>query len=944
MAERVEIVGPYGERGSVDAADIPAVLEQHGRVATEAELREEQFGGSGAAGAFALGALDAATMGGFTAGAAQVGKWTGNREGVEEAIRGLKETNPIANALGTAVPLVAAPEIGAEEAIANLLPKASSGLGKAAAWAVPKLVTGTGEMAWIEGSQGVSEDLLDHDLAAESFYTHALKPETLYGGLLNVGIAGGFKTLGKLTGLGKAGEAAAADAKSIDDIVQAVQEGGGTSQEASAAIRKVQEMANQRAQLPVGKRAALDGPVESYIKAQAKGDEAVARRLTRHYRDGKNALDALDQELTGYAQKADGHLTSLINDLSSLEDARLGLKHQAIRQAADPATIVQASDAANRWVRELRAVLDKPAMPPAPPPLESYTKKVLSEWKRQGVKPPTDPAALESFTSRAQDFAAASHASDLVAYEEQVAKLMADREALVDPEIRRLFGDPATRVGFSTKDQGKLLSLLNDVQREVAAGRKVGGQEGMARIFTAVDDSRAIVGHMASFGKLTSDAAKMLERHIYNNRLRPLLEDSNIWGSKLADLQAANNEAVSHSIQAIGEVKRSFFGSLDSIDGQKVFVPKGRTKSFIEGLGHPDGSSEFTEAAVRRVTESARARGAAMLKTMDLPPQVRATIARAQKAAGELDSLLDTAKTAATDAREIRGLKAREGLHGMHGVLGTLATGAVDLVTNPTKTLEWLGKFRKAEGAVRGLFSKESKGFLKGEAVPNVKPMLGEAEKKAAIQSIADVQKYQTDSRYLAVSIKNVLGDMVHSTPKLASAVAMTIARGALALAKRAPQPLPPRFTDPPGEARYANGALERYWRDKQLVERPPVVMQLMRSGQLHQEDIGLMQEVVPRLFAQMQLQLELDMMAEREQGKLRGMSYQEQISLAWMLGRPLDPTMEPGFISAMQQSAAEDPMNQAAIGKSAMGGGRPSKLENIDLERYSTLEEKLEA
>lgn len=973
---RVQVVGPLGERGSVDMADLPAFIAQHGRVATQDELNKETFDASqqskygGLAGALttgALGAVDTATLGGGTALLSQIGKDFGKAREMETALRGLKEQNPIAHALGSAAPLVAAPELGGEEAAAQLI-QGEGALANAARWALPHLYQGTAESAWIEGGQGISEDILDHDLSAESFYVHAFKPETLYGGLLNVGAAGGFKALSKLTRrlgsqlAGRAGEAVATDARAIEDIVKSVQEAGGTSQEADQAISHLQAMTVNRAELPVEERPWLDRQVDPYIKRMAPTPD-VARQYTRIYRDGKNVLDKLDDEMAAHSVKADEHMTSLVNDLTQMEDARLALKFQSIRKAADPDTIVPAADVANQWVRELRATLEPPNLPPRPAPPEAHLKQVLKEWKSQGVKVPQDPQAAEAFMEKAKMFAEASHASAMADHQAEVARLMQEREALVDPEIRRMFGDPSTRVGFSQRDRGKLVSLLNDVQREVNAGRKMGGQEGAARIFTAIDDSRAIVGHMAKFGRLTSDSAKMLERYVYNNRLRPMLEDSNIWGPKLAQLQSLNNDAVTHSIQAIGDLKSKFFGTIDNAAGRPIYTPNGNTKRFLEQLGRPDGINDFAEQTVRRVTESARARGAAMLQTMDLSPEMRSTILRSQRSAKALEELMDQAKLTAADAREIKAMKAREAHNGSQGILGGIATvaaahilgpiggGAVaagrvafNIAKNPVKTLEWISQFRKAQHAVQKGAAEESQGFLKGHKVPTVKKALSAAEREAAIRSIADVQRYQADPRNLAMAIKDSVGDMVEHTPKLAGALAQTMARGALALAKRAPAPLPPRFSDKPDDVRYANGALEKYWHEKQIVERPQVVLQLMRSGQLHQEDIQLMQEVVPHILSQNQSTFEKDLMTAKKKGELRGMSYQEQLSLSWMLGRPLDSSQDPGFVMSMQQSAASDPTNQGAIGQAAAGGGRPSKLNNINLERYQTLEERLEA
>lgn len=946
----VPIVGPDGRMHAVPDGGAQEAVRLGGRVATPQELQELQYGGlGGEAQAALLGAAETATMGGSTALLAEGGVLAGGQSGrrsVEEYLRNIERTNPLAHTLGEAAPLLLAPEAGGEELAAGLL-KSESAMARAARWAAPHFARGAVETAAIEGSQGISEDLLDHDLAAESFYVHAMKPETLYGGLLNVGVAGGFKGLGKLTSSmgrqagGRVGEIAANDALLFDDVVRSVQAAGGTSDEAAAAIRDVQSLASRRAALPAESRAMVDSGAEALIKAHAGGNADKARQLTRIYRDGVRVAETLDDEMTGLARQADTHLTAIANDMAEMERGQFGLKQQNIQQLADPTRIQAAADAANSWLRELRATITPLELPPPPrmgkvPKLEALEKRYLK-----------DPTLT---SEQAKQFALAEHtavarqaeetlAREMAAHEAEVARLTAERAQLIDPEIQRLIGyDPATRVGVANKDLRALQKLLLDSQREIAAAVKQGGQEGASRLFTVIDDSKRVVGKYAKFGTENHAAAKQLERYLYQNRLQPMLEDSNLWGSRLAEMQAETNKAFHESFDAVTGLRNRFMGSLESPNGARRYTPKGDTKGFLERLGTYENG--FDEQLVSRAADAARTRGAAMLKTMELPAATRAAIERAGQNAAELEKLLEKARTTASDAREIKALKAREGSGGPGGIVGKL----LGFATSPAQSLQMLGQFRAAETEVRKLLARESTGFLKGEAVPPVKPMLQGAERKAAIQSIRDVQRYQTDPRALAVAIKDTLGDMPNASPQMASAVATTIARGVLALAKRAPQPLPPRFTEKPGEERYASGELERYWRDKQLVERPPVVMQLMRSGQLHQEDITLMKEVIPRLFAQMQMQLELDVQKARESGGLRTMTYQEQIALSWMLGRPLDATQDPSFVAAMQQSAMNDPMNQAAFGKAAMGGGRPSKANNVNLEQYKTLQEQLEA
>ncbi len=953
----VNVTGPDGVIYDIPDGSVPEAVRRGGKVTTQAELQEFRHGGiAGALGTGTLAAVDTITRGGGTAALAEGGVIAGGQEGrlaVEDRIRQLKQTNPIANTLGAVAPLALAPEVGGE-ALAGRAFAGEGALSGFARWAAPHAARGIVETAALEGAQGVSEDILDHSLSAESFYVHSMKPEVLLGGLLNVGAAGVFKGLGKLTGsMGKAiggrvGEVAANDASAYENIVRGVQAGGGTSDEAMSAIKNIQAMAEHRAALPVEERKLYDPLVDSLIKQASKGDAALSRQLKTLAKNGSNTFDLLDKEIIGHAKVVDSAVTDIVSDLNTMERAQFGLKHKEMQRLADKSRMPLAADAANRWLDELEATIVRPDVPPAPN-LKTITRRVAKEMPG---------AAPEAITAEG----IARHAADQAAHEAEVAELFAAREAKVDPVIREMFGDPATRVGFASRDLSKLESMLQKTRREVKLAIR---EQDAGRLFAAMDDSKRIVGGMAKFGGKDLGVAQQFEQHIFETRLRPMLEDSNLWGQGLADLQKVNNEAFAGTMRAVNDFKRQFMSST----GLNTFAAKpGPMQTFVENLGHANNYE--AERLVASLADAARGRSAAMLKTMDLPPNVAAAVERAGKRATELERELGKATVTASDARQIRELKAREVASGksMTGQIGAYAGGAIGgalggfvggsagaaaggimgklmgFAAAPAKAMEAVGNFRRAEAGVRKWMSGESKDFLKGTKVPLVKPMLGEAERKAAMQSIEDLKVYGGDPQKLGARIQGMLGDMAETAPKMAAAITTTVARGMIALAIRAPQPLPARFTDKPGEQRYASGALEKFWHEKRLVESPTVIMQLMRSGQLHQEDLTLAKEVLPRLVAEMQSTLERDLMDAKARGGLRSMTYQEQLSLSWMLGRPLDVTQSPEFAMAMQASAANDPMNQAAFGKAAMGGGRPSKLDNINLERFETLQERLES
>lgn len=1012
----VAIRSPTGQLVAVPKEQAAKAQEMGGKVLSPQDMNEVLHGGVGDMWkAFGLGAAETATQGGSTALLAEGGVLAGGQTGrksVEDEIRAIEKTNPIAHTLGEVAPLLLVPEAGGEELAASLVGRGEGLAARAGRFALPEFARGAAETAAIEQGKGISEDILDHDLAAESFYIHSMKPETLYGGLLNVGVSGAFKGFGKLTSslgrqaAGRAGEVAAADAKSIEETIRAVQMGGGTSEEASAAIRDMQGMAERRAILPTAEKRTMDKAVEPFIQAHAKGDPNVARQYRRIYLEGSKVTENLDNEMTTLARQADTHIASMTNDLAVAQRAQFGLKYKNVRELAEASSMPAAADAANKFLDELDAIANPIVAPPPAKTAAMYERELLGALKRpkgtrqiplseieertpwsvdktarirkgmdEGAKlPPVSLSpmedgsyaindgihrvaearargltSIEAKTSAAETVTDAMRAriratAESLAEREaqtrmaEVARLQAERLNRIDPVIREtIAADPVLAVGIANKDLTALQNVLGNMRKEIRAAIREGGQEGVARIHTALDAGKRIIGG----NKVFSDNAAMgkaLRRWVYENRLQPMLEDSNIWGTRLADMQATTNKAFSDNNDAVMALRQRFTGKFGHDKGMPIYVNTTPSKGFLEKLGTYENG--FDEEVVTKAIDAARVRGQAMQKTMDLPPQVVAAIQRAGESANKLEATLTQARQIAEDARSIKALRAREGSSPIGGITGKL----VELAVAPGRSLEFLGHFRKAEGAVRDFVSKESSSFVKGGPPPAApfKRTLSAGEREAAQKTIQDLQKYQTDPRNLALELKTMLGDMPSASPVMASAVAQVVARGVLALAKRAPQPLPPRLNDKPGEVRYASGELEKFWREKQLVEQPKVIAQMMRSGDLRQEDMNLAKEVIPRIIAQMQMQLERDILDARKKGALRTMSYQEQLNLSWMLGRPVDASQEPGFISAMQSSAANDPMNQAALGMSAMGGGRPSSSSKSVTEPYETLETRL--
>lgn len=958
----VAVVDRSGKAFAVPESQVKEAQRQGAHVAGHEELAQVLHGSPVDQTKTALlGAANTVTMGGATAALSEAGVLSGGQEGrghVENELRGLNEANPISRMVGETAPLLLAPEAGGEELMSQLGVRGQGIASSALRFALPQFARGVAETGYLQGTAGISDDLLDHDMSAQSFYMHAATPETVFGGLLNVGVATGFAGLGKLTSKlgskwgGALGEAAADDVGAYEGVVKSVQGAGRSSDEAQSIVKELSAVSEGRSVASTPEQKAIsDRAADAVISRFAKGDPDIERQLRMMYSEGRRVSESLDVKMDGHAKEIEGHAVDLVNKLEAGERYRSGLRQSEIQKYADPTKVTAAADAANSINDLLDALTRSPIEPPHVEGQEYFEKEIAKEWRKQGTKPPKDEMQLASYNERKTAFAEAARESALAEREAEVVKLHEEHRARIPQDIAELHGyDPATRLGMDPGQMGALQSQVSRARNEIkAALASSSPMEAHARLVTVIDDQRKLIGQMGGFGKpgaYSGSAAKRLEQHIYETRIRPVLEDSNIVGDNLSDMFAQTNKAVSETIKAPQAFREAFMSSVESGEhGQPIYRGKGGLggaspfRTFVEGLERAPGSS-YAEDIVQRTADAARARGNAMLKTMDLSASQKADIVGAIRSADAMEAAISKARETASDARDIRLMKQRETAAGTGGVIGKMLSAA----TSPARTMETLANLRQIEVKARNELAEQSQKFFQGNREPSVKLSLGEVERKAANESIQKVKQYASDPRSLALSIKPILGDMPETAPNVASAIAVTFARGAMALSKRAPSPMPRRFSDKDGDPpRYANGELEKYWRNKTIVENPKILMTMFRSGQISQDDAELFQEVLPRVYAQMQMQLEKDIVTARDKGGLQKMSYQEQLALSWMVGHPLDATQDPSFIMAMQQSAASDPVNQGAIGAGAAGGGRPSALANINLERYETLQERME-
>lgn len=875
----VPVVGADGKFYAVPEASVSEALRQGGKVATPEQLQEHEYGESGGKlTAGALGAAETLTLGGSTAAMAEGGVLLDGQRGrraVEDQIRQYERTNPISHVVGEALPLFLQPEMVSEAG--PLI--AGEGLGaRAVNFAVPRLVEGATQEAVVQGSQGTSEDLLNHNFTAQSFLSHAATPEVLIGGVANVGV--GALLHGAGSGMRKllSSESKAAlttearltidDALAAEHVTAAAQKSGRTSDEAASMFGDMQTFAQQAAADPA--RASF---VEKVAKAHARmvsgGSADVERALNRAYAEAADRFQGAERILDRTAKEATEHSDALFRGVSKMNDLQFGLKPQTVQKLVDPARFTSQVDAALGLRAEIGKMID---------------------------------AASSSVDVRTPD-----------------VKRVWDTVQKLDGAIADAVDVNAAALGTKAADSAS--------------------REAAAKLYLALDDTKRVIGRAARFGQEGKDGGAQLAEAIYEQRLRPVLEDQALWGSDLGKMQAQTNAAFADGFAATQRYQQMLGQVLETPGGRKLYsTDRMRMRGVLSELEHAVSDGDITglrAEVVQRVVDSTRARAQSMVDTMALKPAEVAELKKTVEAANRLESTMKRAQSEAADARTLKELKSRESSSGGLNIIKTL-TGAV---TSPVHAQQVLAGLQSVEAKVRKVISSDAKAFVSGERIMPTARAATAASRESVERAMVDLQTAASTPAILKERVARLVKGIVDVDPNASAAVAVTAARIVNYLASEIPPPLAPRFLET--KPRWAPQDVDDFARKLDMAMRPLTVFEKMQSGRLHHDEQKVLTTVYDELYQEMQTSLMKEYRTAKEKGYLKKLTAQEREMMSFMMEAPLEAHQQPAFVARMQEAAMSDPNAQGAVGAQAAGKGRPRRT-NLKFEDLRTESEKI--
>lgn len=523
---------------------------------------------------------------------------------------------------------------------------------------------------------------------------------------------------------------------------------------------------------------------------------------------------------------------------------------------------------------------------------------------------------------------ALSSAGGLVDVARATAKRMADDPLLYDQTYRRELERVAD--GLEEKLTGDSIKNATD-------------------LFHAVDDIKgSALADLSKFNKALSsraqeNAAKEV-KGVYN-AFKQHLEDAKVYGDAAAR-QAAFNDAFSTYKRLVdkgGDFKRFFLGPSGQVDVGKVNtflnrIGSGRDREMVDAL---NGFQAASSALVEQTEKSALGIG---VDTIDRKgfESILGKIADTQKKAAE--DLAFVSKVRAQDAfgmallnfqKSVGETLFKEGVFSAtlkmaqkaanpFSVAKTLSAAESFVLSGSERASATIGKVidsmasagGKAASAVRPYAEPASLNILLRAIIGDEgdKPRDRQDGYRKAVKRLAELT---SDPGTTAEKYGEGMHHLKQAAPEVTQSVLDAQMRALQAVYERAPKNPDAGMMLNPQQRDWqpSDSDLAKWERYTAAVADPFSVLDDLRHGNVTPEAVDALRDVYPNLYEDMRLQL-----TQRASELRTAIPYHDRMQLSILFGTALDPTLDAGFVNAVQNSYA-----QAAQAQESRPAYRPS-------------------
>ena len=499
----------------------------------------------------------------------------------------------------------------------------------------------------------------------------------------------------------------------------------------------------------------------------------------------------------------------------------------------------------------------------------------------------------------------------------------------------------------------RVLSRLKKQSGRIDAEAALDAADLTAPIHTALDIVKRDIGNTTSrLGLMAKDPAADATFNKLSDvyeELRLSLEKEELFGAA-ATAQKKVNKEFSNFLKTKDYRVKNRIHSLQEKDRFKpIFkADPGGAKGLLRNLGGAENDLDlqyWTDHWKNRL-KLAEAHADGYGWTKSTHPSQMADLERIRKGTKELDDLMAQANKEIGAINQLHSIEEASkasgfgfemgGLGGfiIGGPAGAAAGAALGSVMHPGRIIRQLATLERAAARERMAVKSSVGEYIKQASKPSkVKRLIapssvGAMEKSSGVKgryeayekTLDELTKVSVNTEVTQEKLDKSTESLRIAAPRLAQQIQSKSVKVSQFLLSKAPKD-PGRKSVFGSKWRPSRSELAKFERYVAAAYNPKGALTDLRNGLLTTEAVETLLQLYPKTYEQIILQLVENM------DKLQVLPYQKRVQLSVLFDSPLDPTLEPSFVLAMQRSqthadpAGFGPPSRARVNRSKPGG-----------------------
>lgn len=496
----------------------------------------------------------------------------------------------------------------------------------------------------------------------------------------------------------------------------------------------------------------------------------------------------------------------------------------------------------------------------------------------------------------------------------------------------------------------RILDRLKEQSGRIDAEAAISSADLTAKIHTSMDIIKRDIGNTTSrFGRMAKDPAA---EATYNKladvfeELRVSLEKDELFGAAAVAQKKVNKEFSNFLKTKDYRVKNRIHSLQERERFKPVFkADPGGAKGLLRNLGKAENDLDidyWTNHWKNRLKlAEAHAEGFGWTKSTH-PSQI-ADLEAIRAGTKELDDVLSQASEEIGAINQLKSIEEASAATGfgiesgavggfvIGGPVGAVAGAALGSVLRPGRIIRQLATLERAAARERMAVKSSVDEFIRqaGET-QKIKRLIapssvGAIERSSGVKgryeayekTLDELTKVSVDQESIQERLDESTRQFRDAAPRLAQQIQSKSVKASQFLLSKAPKD-PSRKSVFGSKWKPSRSELAKFERYVAAAYNPKGSLQDLKNGLLTSEAVETLLQLYPKTYEQIILQLTENM------DKLQGLPYKKRVQLSVLFDVPLDPTLEPSFVLAMQKSqthadpAGFGPPSRARVNRSS--------------------------